>query len=362
MTLTPPTLITQTGAAVSGNSSGGPIASLSLDLDNEWAYLMTHGNESWKSYPSYLSTVAPRVLEVLERLGLTISFFVVGGDAARPVNREAIKALADAGHEIGNHSYRHQPWLHLYTKQEIIDEFARTEDALGEVTGQQVVGFRGPGYSLSPDVLDVLVERGYEYDASTLPTFIGPVSRAFYFRSAKLTEQQRAERSLLFGSWKEGLRPLRPYRWQTNNGGSMLEIPVSTLPGGRVPIHISYLLYLAAVRPELATAYFATALKICRVAGLEPSILLHPLDFLGADDVGSLSFFPAMSMGGAAKTALVEGYLRQLSGAFQVVNMRQHAHHISTTQRDLPTKVLAPVEIPQGSNPRFTELQEKVPA
>ncbi len=345
------------------NAPGKPIASLSLDLDNEWAYLMTHGNEAWKSYPTYLPVVVPRVLDVLERLKLTISFFVVGGDAARPENHEAVRALATAGHEIGNHSFRHQPWLHLYTKQEIIDEFARTEDALGEATGQQVVGFRGPGYSLSPDVLDVLVDRGYEYDASTLPTYIGPVSRAFYFRSAQLSDEQRAERSLLFGSWREGLRPLKPYTWKTNNGGSMLEIPVSTLPGGRVPIHISYLLYLAAVRPQVATAYFATALRICKVAGLEPSILLHPLDFLGADDVSTLSFFPAMSMGGQRKTQLVEGYLRQLANTFDVVSMQRHARHIMTTQRDLPVKVLAPVEIPAGTNPRFSELQDaEVPA
>ncbi len=340
-----------------------PIASLSLDLDNEWAYLMTHGNDAWKHYPTYLPTVVPRVLDVLKRLDLSISFFVVGSDAARTENREAIRSLADAGHEIANHSFRHQPWLHLYTKQEIVDEFARTEDALGEATGRQVVGFRGPGYSLSPDVLDVLVERGYEYDASTLPTYIGPVSRAFYFRSAQLTEEQRAERSLLFGSWREGLRPLKPYTWRTNNGGSMLEIPVSTLPGGRVPIHISYLLYLAAVRPAVATAYFATALRICRAAGLEPSILLHPLDFLGADDVATLSFFPAMAMGGARKAQLVEGYLRQLAGSFSVVSMERHARHITTTQRDLPTKVLDLVSVPAGSNPRFSELQDlEVPA
>jgi peptidoglycan-N-acetylglucosamine deacetylase len=338
-----------------------PVASLSLDLDNEWAYLMTHGNDAWRSYPTYLETVVPRVLGVLDRLGLRISFFVVGGDAARPENHEPIRALAAAGHEIGNHSFRHQPWLHLYSRQEIVDEFARTEDALGEVTGQRTIGFRGPGYSLSPDVLDVLVERGYQYDASTLPTYIGPISRAFYFRSAKLNEEQRAERSLLFGSWREGLRPLQPYEWKTNNGGSMLEIPVSTLPGGRVPIHISYLLYLAAVRPEAATAYFATALKICKVAKLQPSILLHPLDFLGADDVSTLSFFPAMAMGGKRKAELVEGYLRQLSREFRVINMEEHARHIRATKPSLATKVLQPIAVPAGTKHGFTDLQVALP-
>ncbi len=332
------------------------VASLSLDLDNEWAYLMTHGNEAWKTFPSYLSVVVPRVLDVLDRLGLRISFFVVGQDAARRENHEPIRALASAGHEIGNHSFRHQPWLHLYSKQEIVDELTRAEDALGEVTGQRTIGFRGPGYSLSPDVLDVLVERSYRYDASTLPTYIGPVSRAFYFRSAKLSAEQREERSLLFGSWKEGRRPLKPYQFTTNNGGSILEIPVTTLPAGRMPIHISYLLYLAAVRPEAASAYFASALTACKAAGVEPSILLHPLDFLGADDVSTLSFFPAMSMGGARKTELVEGFLRQLSGAFRVVSMHEHARHITATTKDLTRHVLAPVTAP-ARTPSFADLQ-----
>ena len=31
-----------------------PLASLSLDLDNEWSYLKTHGDVSWEALPSHL--------------------------------------------------------------------------------------------------------------------------------------------------------------------------------------------------------------------------------------------------------------------------------------------------------------------
>jgi peptidoglycan-N-acetylglucosamine deacetylase len=41
-----------------------PIARLSLDLDNMWCYLRTHGVAGWDKYPSYLNTVVPRVLDV----------------------------------------------------------------------------------------------------------------------------------------------------------------------------------------------------------------------------------------------------------------------------------------------------------
>ena len=35
-------------------------ASLSLDLDNQWSYMKTHGDAGWQSFPSYLDTAVPR--------------------------------------------------------------------------------------------------------------------------------------------------------------------------------------------------------------------------------------------------------------------------------------------------------------
>ncbi|MGB8860167.1 MAG: polysaccharide deacetylase family protein, partial [Ilumatobacteraceae bacterium] len=135
-----------------------PLASLSLDADNLWAYQMTHGDPGWDSYPSYLDALAAVVLPALDELGLRITFFVVGQDAALEQNRAAIASLATAGHEIGNHSFRHQPWLHRYSLEEIHTELRRTEEAIEDVTGTRPVGFRGPGYSLSPDVLRALMD------------------------------------------------------------------------------------------------------------------------------------------------------------------------------------------------------------
>src|SRR4051794_39093063 len=211
-----------------------PLASLSLDLDNEWSYLKTHGDASWADLPSYLDVVVPRVLDLLAARDLTITFFVVGQDAALDRNRDSLRALADAGHELGNHSFRHEPWLHKYPEAEVRDELTRAEEAIEAATGFHPVGFRGPGYSLSPAVIETLVERGYRYDCSTLPTVIGPIARMIYFRSTKLDPQQRAERADLFGHASEALRPLRPYRWETSSG--LVEIPVTVLPGARVPM------------------------------------------------------------------------------------------------------------------------------
>jgi len=305
-----------------------PIASLSLDLDNLWSYQMTHGDEGWDEYGSYLDVLVPTVLEFLAARTQRITVFVVGQDAALDRNEKAIRAIADDGHEIGNHSFRHQPWLHRYSLDEIHTELGRAEEAIFSVTGQRTMGFRGPGYSLSADVLRALVDRGYRYDCSTLPSVIGPLARWYYFRSAKLSPEQRAERSYLFGGAREGLRPLKPYEWEVG-GDRLLEIPVTTLPLARLPINVSYVLYVAEYSPGMARQYFANALRLCRLRGVEPSILLHPLDFLGSDDVDELGFFPGMGMTGVRKRAIVAACVDELRRQFDVVPMAEHAELIS---------------------------------
>ena len=300
-----------------------PLASLSLDADNLWAYQMTHGDPGWDTYPTYLDALADAVLPVLESLDTTITFFVVGQDASLDVNHKALTRLAEAGHEIGNHSFSHQPWMHRTGMAAIHDELDRAETALAAITGERPVGFRGPGYSLSADVLRALIDRGYTYDCSTLPTVVGPLARWFYFRSAKLSPEQRQQRSTLFGSARDGLRPLRPYEWELG-AARMLERPVTTMPMIRVPSHLSYVLYLAGLSESLAVNYFAAALRVCRLRGVEPSILMHPLDVLGADDVASLEFFPGMAMTGAAKREIVARCLEVFTRQFRVVPMHEH--------------------------------------
>ena len=78
-----------------------PLASVSLDLDDLWTYLKSHGDPGWESRPSYLSTFCPIILEELDRLDTNVTFFVVGADAARDENEQHFRSLAEAGHEMG---------------------------------------------------------------------------------------------------------------------------------------------------------------------------------------------------------------------------------------------------------------------
>lgn len=297
--------------------------------------MKTHGDRGWESFPSYLDVVVPKFLELLARRNLIITVFVVGQDAALDKNRAALASIANAGHEIGNHSFHHEPWLHLYSPVQIDDEIARAEEAIESATSQRPRGFRGPGYSLSPAVLQTLIRRGYLYDCSTLPTFLGPLARAYYFFTARLTAEQRADRKRLFGKWTEGFRSIAPYRWQLGDE-RLLEIPVTTMPLFRVPIHVSYLLYLRQFSAFAAWAYWRKALALCRLTGIGPSLLLHPLDFLGRDDEPELAFFPAMRMPGRAKRDFVSAVLESFANQFSVVPMIEHAQRLADTT--LPVK------------------------
>jgi peptidoglycan/xylan/chitin deacetylase (PgdA/CDA1 family) len=316
----------------------GRLASVSLDLDNEWAYLRTRGDPAWEAYPSYLPLVVPRILDVLSHRDLKITVFVVGQDAALDINREPLRAIALGGHEIANHSMQHEPWLHLYSARELEAELESAESSIERATGKRPVGFRGPGYSMSNALLETLASRGYAYDASTLPSFIGPLARAYYFATGKFSKEQRERLARLFGGWREGFQPVKPYRWRLREA-LLVEVPVTTFPLFRVPIHLSYVHYLAGFSPRLATTYFASAITACRVAGVEPSVLLHPLDFLGGDEVPRMKFFPSMKMPADQKIAVVERCLDILRRHHEVTTVGEHARRASL-RPDLPIRTI----------------------
>ncbi|MCK6572574.1 polysaccharide deacetylase family protein [Myxococcota bacterium] len=314
-----------------------PIAAVSLDADNQWSYMKTHGDAGWESFPSYLDVLMPYTCDLFDELGIRITYFIVGQDAALPVNRNALALVTARGHEVGNHSFKHEPWLHRYSRAEIKDELSRAEQAIGEACGVRPVGFRGPGFSLSTDVLETLADRGYTYDGSTLPTWIGPLARAYYFRQAKLTAEQREERSMLFGRFSEGLQPNGPYRWRLPSGRTLLELPVSTIPALKTPFHLSYLIYLARFSDALLDAYLTVAIEACRRLDTPPSFLLHPLDVLGGDQVPALRFFPGMDLDAARKREIFLHVLGRLRDAFELLPMNEYARRLNA-RTDLPVR------------------------
>lgn len=307
--------------------SAKPTASLSLDLDNQWSYMKASGLAGWDLYPSYFDRVVPRILDTLERHKLRTTVFVVGQDAARDENRALLGEIANA-HEIANHSFRHEPSISRLSQADVEAELTQADDAIEAATGVRPTGFRGPSFALSTALLEALQRLGYAYDASTFPTFIGPLARRYHFKTTQLSPDEIAERALVFGTFGDGLRPLKPYRW-TLSRGDLLELPVTTIPLVRAPFHLTYLSFLAQVSPRAASLYFRSALTACRVSGVAPSLLLHPLDFIGGDELDVLKGFPGMALTTAAKIDLLDEVLAAYAKTFDVVPMGEHARRVT---------------------------------
>ena len=137
----------------------------------------------------------------------------------------------------------------------------------------------------------------------------------------------------LFGSFRDGFRPVGAYCWRLSSGRRLLEIPVTTIPIFKLPFHMSYLIYLSRFSRRLMEGYLRAAIEMCRRMGITPSFLLHPLDFLGAEQARQLMFFPGMDVSGADKRALVRQVLGTLAHHFTLVPMSAHAAHSLAQER-----------------------------
>jgi len=214
-----------------------------------------------------------------------------------------------------------------YDKERVVHELVAADRAIESATGRKPVGFRGPGYCCSAATVEAVLALGYGFDASLLPSIIGPMARLYYFWGSRLSRRDRETRSDLYGNLRDGTWPVHPFEWKTRSG-SVLEIPVTTVPFLRVPFHPSYVLWLSRRSERLALRYLRLGLRMCRLSGVEPSVLLHPLDFLDELEAPGLSFFPGMDVPRERKARIVGLYLDQLQEHFDVVPLSEHAARI----------------------------------
>jgi hypothetical protein len=287
--------------------------------------MKVHGDKGWDEFPSYLDIVVPFVLDLLDELDIKITFFIVGQDAIIEKNHAILSSIVERGHEIGNHSFHHESWLKTYSKEKIEAEILIAEEAIFKATGQRTRCFRGPGFSWSNDLLEVLQQRNYVFDASILPTYISPLMRMYYFWNSKLTKEERESRKELFGSYKEGFYPLKPFKWKLQNHNSLLEIPVTTMPVFKIPFHLSYLLYISGFSMWAMKAYLGFSLFLCKVTTTSPSILLHPLDLISGDKVPQLAFFPGMNLPTEKKVKVFKYALNRIKKDFNILPMLRFA-------------------------------------
>ena len=71
--------------------------------------------------------------------------------------------------------------------------------------------------------------------------------------------------------------------------------------------------------------YLNSALLACRVSNIEPSILLHPLDAIGGDQIPDLKFFPGMDVASEKKKELLIYVLESIAESYSLIPVGAHA-------------------------------------
>jgi peptidoglycan-N-acetylglucosamine deacetylase len=143
---------------------------LTFDVDAEAGWLSR--DPSVKDRPGILSqgrygvqVGVPRILDLLDQQGIRSTFFIPGW-VAEQHPREA-RAIRDGGHEIGHHGYLHERADPAEPEAERA-AFARGLQALQEVLEVRPVGFRSPGWDLTPITLDLVRGAGMIYSSNLM--------------------------------------------------------------------------------------------------------------------------------------------------------------------------------------------------
>ena len=110
-----------------------------------------------------------RVLRILDRHGVTATFFVVGELAAK--YPDLVARIRDGDHELGSHGHVHES-VSTFTPRTFRGNLARSADAIEDASGVRPSGFRAPNFSVSESaswVLRELAASDYAYDSSVFP-------------------------------------------------------------------------------------------------------------------------------------------------------------------------------------------------
>lgn len=107
----------------------------------------------------------PRILNLLRKYEIKATWCIPGHTAE--TFSEKIKQIAKDGHEIAHHGYIHENPTKLGRKQEA-KYMDMGIDAIRNATGKKPRGFRSPYWDFGPNTLNLLLERGFEWDSSLM--------------------------------------------------------------------------------------------------------------------------------------------------------------------------------------------------
>lgn len=179
---------------------------LTFDLE-EWFHILELPDpvkqSEWSSLPSRAEVGLDLFLELLYRNNITCTFFVLGWLADKHPN--LVRRISSLNHEVASHGYLHELIRNIEADR-FREDIRRSKKLLEDITGKEVKGYRGPGFSITlknPWALEIIAEEGFEYDATLYPGHHGH-------------------------GGIPGL-PIKPFILHTNNGYRIEEYPVTLI-------------------------------------------------------------------------------------------------------------------------------------
>jgi len=209
---------------------------VSVDLDDLACYHAIHGLAPPDPARAgvVLERCLPRFLELFDEIGVRATFFVIGRDLQRDLaaggrGAALLRQAVAAGHELGNHSFSHAYDLVRWSPAAVYADL-RACDVLLRGLGARPTGFRAPGYTHDPMLLQQVAALGYRYDSSLLPSPVYYAAKlAVIGWMALRGEPSRAHAR----GWQSFLGPTRPH-FMADCG--LWEVPVSVSPVLRLPM------------------------------------------------------------------------------------------------------------------------------
>jgi hypothetical protein len=162
--------------------------SYTVDVETDWGGRLPAAPEHIRG----IAEALPRIGTLLEEQGVRATLFVSGEVAGHA--GAALRGFIQRGHEIAAHGYTHRHHARLHGAA-LREDLIRSREALEDICGTAVRGFRAPRFSLSPESFELLGDAGYAYDSSVLVS--SPPQPAAAYRIGTLVEIPLARLPLL---------------------------------------------------------------------------------------------------------------------------------------------------------------------
>ncbi len=123
----------------------------------------------WGSWPSRVEANVDRVLAVLAEAGVRGTFFTLGWVAENRPN--VVRRIVENGHELACHGWAHARLSGMDWKG-VEEDVSRAKNLLEQVSGQHVLGYRAPSFSVNATntwVFRLLEDLGFRYSSSVYP-------------------------------------------------------------------------------------------------------------------------------------------------------------------------------------------------